>query len=355
MLEKTLKRDHFNQVLDGKQCDLFFLKSKKGATAAITNYGARIVGLEVPDKSGTPVDVVMGFGKLDQYLRAECVYHGATIGRFANRIAGSSFHLNDQTFRLKSNEGRNHLHGGPHGFHNVVWEVALLEPHSLVLHYKSKDGEEGYPGNLHVQIRFTLTDDNELRIDYEARTDQLTILNLTNHSFFNLNGEGTDSILNHRLQIHADFYTPINEELIPLGNIDSVEGTPFDFREMKTIGTNIDNDHDQLRKAGGYDHNFVLAPVKFRGINEALILEGDKSGIQMRVYTSEPGLQFYSGNFMKGTDHFKGGSAENFRTAMALETQHFPDSPHQSNFTITELEPLETFYSSSIYQFRTVQ
>ncbi len=354
MLEKTLKRDHFNQVLDGKQCDLFFLKNKKGACVAITNYGARIVGLEVPDKSGAPVDVVMGFNKLDQYLRAECAYHGATIGRFANRIAGSSFSLNNKNYQLKANDGRNHLHGGPHGFHNVVWDIHFLDSHSLVLHYKSNDGEEGYPGNLHVQIKFELGEENELRIDYEARTDQLTLLNLTNHSFFNLNGEGTDTILNHRLKMNAEFYTPINGELIPLGNIDTVEGTPFDFREMKTIGTHIDENHDQLKKAGGYDHNFILSPVKFRGINEALILEGDKSGIQMRIYTSEPGLQFYSGNFMKGSDQFKGGFKENYRTAMALETQHFPDSPHHTNFTKTELEPLETFYSSSIYQFRTV-
>lgn len=355
MLEQTLKRDRFNQVLEGHQCDLFILKNKKNSRIAITNYGARIVGLTVPDRNGTPVDVVMGFDHLEKYLHAECQYHGATIGRFANRIGGSTFTLGARNFSLQPNEKENHLHGGFRGFHNVVWDPVFLDSHNLHLHYRSRDGEEGYPGNLDVKVRFHWSDENSLRIDYEATTDQLTILNLTNHSFFNMNGESSETILNHRLQIHADFYTPVDEDLIPLGNIDEVEGTPFDFREMKTIGTHIDEDHDQLRKGNGYDHNFVLSPLRFHGINEALRLEGDRSGIRMIVYTSEPGLQFYSGNMMKGNDTFKGGHKENFRTALALETQRFPDSIHHPNFTDTTLKPGSTYYSSSIYEFRTVE
>jgi aldose 1-epimerase len=353
MLEKILQRDRFSQVLNGKQCDLFILKNKKGSCVAITNYGARIVGLSVPDKTGQSVDVVMGFDSLDRYLQAECSYHGATIGRFANRIAGSEFFLNDKKYTLLPNEGVNHLHGGPHGFHNVVWSPTFLNSDTIELHYHSKDNEEGYPGNLSVKIRFHFNEENDLRIDYEAKSDELTILNLTNHSFFNLNGENNETIDNHFLQINADYYTPINDQLIPLGTIEEVEGTPFDFRKRKTIGTHIDEDHDQLKKALGYDHNFVLSPLRFHGINEALRLHGDKSGIEMIVYTSEPGLQFYSGNFMKGTDTFKGGMRENYRTALALETQHFPDSPNHNNFTETTLSPEQTFYSTSIYQFRT--
>lgn len=353
MLEKTLQRDRFSQVLSGKQCDLFILKNKKGSSVAITNYGARIVGLSVPDKIGKFVDVVMGFDSLEKYIQAECVYHGATIGRFANRIAGSEFILNDQKYKLTPNEGVNHLHGGPHGFHNVVWSPDFLNSSMLELHYHSKDNEEGYPGNLNVKIRFHFNEENDLRIDYEASSDTLTILNLTNHSFFNLNGESQSATIdNHRMKINAEFYTPINEQLLPTGNIEEVEGTPFDFRKTKTIGTHIDENHDQLKKAHGYDHNFVLAPLRFHGINEAACLTGDQSGIEMKIYTSEPGLQFYSGNFMKSTDTFKGGMKEHYRSALALETQHFPDSPHHGNFTETQLNPDQTFYSTSIYQFR---
>ncbi len=354
MLEKQLKKDHFNQVLNGKQCDLFILKNKKGSSIAITNYGARIVGLSVPDKKGTLTDVVMGFASLDQYLRASCVYNGATIGRFANRIAGSKFTLAEKNYTLSSNEGPTHLHGGYNGFHKVVWDPTFLDSHHLILRHQSRDGEEGYPGNMNVIVRFNWSDSNDLRIDYEAESDELTILNLTNHAFFNLNGEGEGTILNHRLKINSDYYTPIDAQLIPLGSLSEVEGTPFDFRELKIIGRHIDEDHDQLKKAGGYDHNFVLSPLRFHGIDEALRLEGDISGIVLKVYTSEPGLQFYSGNFMKGEDIFKAGFRDHFRTAMALETQHFPDSPHHQNFTSVELARDKTFYSSTIYQFRTI-
>lgn len=348
-----LKRQLFQQSLNGKQTDLFFLKNKAGIEVAITNFGARIVGLWVPDKKKNSTDIVAGFDNLDEYKNADCPYYGATIGRYANRIAHGQFNLNDKTLKVTVNEGENHLHGGLLGFHNVVWNIAETKSNSLKLNYFSPDGEEGYPGNLSVNVHFSLNEDNELKIIYEAHCDKESIINLTNHAFFNLNGE-TGTILNHKLVINADFYTPIDEQLIPTGTIESVNETPFDFRSFRTIGERINVEHEQIRLGNGYDHNFVLNKES-KLLSLAAKIKGDQSGIEMTILTTEPGLQFYSGNMMKGINKFKNGSPDNFRTAIALETQHFPDSPNHKSFPSVKITPGKVFKSSSIYRFNVVE
>jgi aldose 1-epimerase len=294
-------------------------------------------------------DVVVGFGSVEAYEKSTEPYFGATIGRYGNRIAKGKFNLDGKTYTLFTNNGANTLHGGKKGFQYVVWDAKQLNEHTLELSYLSKDMEEGFPGNLDVKVTYTLTDDNELKIDYLATTDKKTIVNLTNHAFFNLNGEGSGTILDHILQVEADNYTPVDTGLIPTGKNMSVEGTPFDFRTPTAIGARINEENEQLKNGKGYDHNFVLnahGPL-------ALVasVQGDKSGILMEIYTDEPGLQFYSGNFMESKNTFKNGSNDDFRTALALETQHFPDSPNQPAFPSTELKPGETYKTSTIYKF----
>lgn len=346
-----LSRRSFQKTIDGKKADLFLLKNKNHAQAAFTNYGGRIISLLVPDTAGKLTDVVVGLSSLAKYRKSTEPYFGALIGRYGNRIAGGKFSLDGNNYAVPINNGPNSLHGGKRGFQDVIWDANQLDDQTLEFSYLSKDMEEGFPGNLQVVVRYTLTDENELKINYEARTDKKTIINLTNHAFFNLNGEGSGSILDHQLQIMADQYTPVDSTLIPTGKLEAVQGGPFDFRASTRIGNRIDEDNIQLKNGKGYDHNFVLNVSGGKKMKLAAIAEGERSGIIMEVWTTEPGLQFYSGNFMQGKNTFKGGSKDDFRTAFCLETQHFPDSPNQPEFPTTVLKPGEVYKTSSAYVF----
>ncbi len=349
----TFKLDStkFQKEIDGKKTNLYILKNKNNMQAAFTNYGGRLVSLLVPDSAGKLVDVVVGFDSVDGFVNSTEPYFGATIGRYGNRLAKGKFTIDGKQYSVFTNNGQNALHGGKKGYQYVVWDAKQTNDHTVELSYLSKDMEEGFPGNLNVKVTYSLTDDNELKMDYEATTDKKTIVNLTNHAFFNLNGEGNGTILNHVLQIYADQFTPVDTTLIPLGKHMPVKETPFDFNTPTTIGKRIDVVNDQLKAGGGYDHNFVLSGAKGMGMNHAATVKGDKSGIVMDIYTQEPGLQFYSGNFMQSKNKFKGGALDDFRTALALETQHFPDSPNQPSFPSTILKPGQVYRTSSIYKF----
>jgi len=344
------EKKNFHDTIDGKMTDLYILKNKNGMTAAITNYGGRLVGLWVPDKNGKLTDVVAGFGSIKDYVRSTEPYFGATIGRYGNRIAKGKFSLDGSDYTLFTNNGANTLHGGKKGFQYEVWDATQPNDSTLQLFYLSKDMEEGFPGNLNVKVIYTLTNNNEIKLDYTATTDKKTVVNLTNHAFFNLNGEGSGTINNHILQINADRYTPVDSTLIPTGKNELVTATPFDFRTPTSIGERVNETDQQLKNGKGYDHNFVLKN-KGVGMDQAAIIKGDKSGIVMTIYTQEPGLQFYGGNFMQSKNTFKGGAKDDFRTAFCLETQHFPDSPNQPDFPSTVLEPGKTYQTSSVYAF----
>jgi aldose 1-epimerase len=346
-----LVADSFKKVIDGKQTALYTLKNKSGEEAVFTNYGGRLVSLLVPDKHGKMIDVVVGFKSIGDYEKSTEPYFGATIGRYGNRIAKGKFTLEGKTYSLFTNNGQNTLHGGKKGYQYVVWDASQPNANTLVMHYLSKDGDENFPGNLDVKVTYTLTDDHELKMDYEARTDKTTVVNLTNHAFFNLNGDGSGEILNHSVQIYADEYTPVDSTLIPTGKIEKVKGTPFDFTTATTIGAHINDKNEQLTFGKGYDHNYVLNKTKAMGMFHAATVEGDQSGIVMDIYTQEPGLQFYSGNFMQSKNTFKTGVKDDFRTAIAMETQHFPDSPNQPAFPSTVLKPGQVYKTSSIYKF----
>lgn len=342
---------NFDTTLSGKKVSLFILKNHEGMEAALTNYGGRIVGLWVPDKQGKSVDVVVGFKNVVDYIHSTEPYFGATIGRYGNRIAKGTFRLDGKKYFLSINNGPNTLHGGKSGFQSVVWDASLLNDSTLQLRYLSPNMEGGFPGNLHVKVTYSLTGNNGLLCDYTATTDQKTIINLTNHAFYNLNGEGSGTILNHELQINANRYTPIDSTMIPTGAMASVEGTPFDFRLPKTIGARIGENNQQIQYGRGYDHNFVLNPTRGDSMRHAATVTGDKTGIVMDVYTVEPGLQFYSGNFMQGKNTFADGSKDSYRTAFAMETQHFPDAPNHPNFPSTELKPGIVYHTTSLYVF----
>ena len=342
----------FEKTIDGKKTSLYILKNKNGVQVLFTNYGGRLVSLIVPDKNGRLTDVVVGFDDVDKYRKSTEPYFGATIGRFGNRIAKGRFTLEGKEFQLSINNGLNTLHGGKKGFQDVVWDADQPNEQKVIFSYLSKDMEEGFPGSLNAKVTYTLTEDNTLQMDYRATTDKKTVVNLTNHAFFNLNGEGSGSILDHTLQINADRYTPVDTALIPLGNHESVTGTPFDFTKPMKIGAMINADNEQLANGKGYDHNFVLIKDKSQGMTKAATVTGDRSGIVMEIYTEEPGLQFYSGNFMQGKNTFKNGSKDDFRTAFALETQHFPDSPNQPSFPSTVLDKGKVYQTRSEYKFK---
>ena len=341
----------FQQTIDNKKTGLYVLKNSNGMQAAITNFGGRLVSLLVPDKDGKLTDVVIGFDSVQQYQASTEPYFGATIGRYGNRIAKGKFTLDGKQYSLATNNGQNTLHGGKKGFQYVVWDTKQIGDSVLELTYLSKDMEEGYPGNLQVKVIFTLTNENELKLDYEASTDKKTVVNLTNHAFFNLNGQGSGTIDNHVLMINADSYTAVDSTLIPTGKNEPVANTPFDFRSPTMIGKNVDANNIQIKNGLGYDHNFVLNPNKGTGLNTAAIVTGDKTGIEMEVLTQEPGIQFYGGNFMQSKNKMKDGGMDDFRTAFCLETQHFPDSPNQPAFPSTVLEPGKTYKTSSVYRF----
>ncbi|MFT3845711.1 MAG: aldose epimerase family protein [Lacibacter sp.] len=348
---KLPSAEAFKATIDGKATALYVLKNKNNMQAAVTNYGGRLVSLLVPGVNDQLVDVVAGFDSVLQYQSSTEPYFGATIGRYGNRIAKGKFSLDGKQYTLFTNNGINTLHGGKKGFQYVVWDAQQTSDTSLVLTYLSKDMEEGFPGNLSVKVIYTLTADNSLQIDYEATTDKKTVVNLTNHAFFNLNGEGSGTINNHTLMINADHYTPVDSTLIPTGAIAIVENTPFDFRKPVTIGSRVDADDEQLKNGKGYDHNFVLNTSTPNGLNRVATVVGDQTKIAMDVYTIEPGLQFYGGNFMQSKNKMKGGKKDEFRTAFCLETQHFPDSPNQPSFPSTVLEPGKVYKTTSVYTF----
>jgi aldose 1-epimerase len=344
----TLKS--FGQTKDGTPVSLYTLRNDKGAEAGICNYGGIVVFLKMPDRDGHMGDVVLGYDNLADYLK-DSPYFGAMIGRYGNRIAKGKFTLDGKEYTLAINNGPNALHGGLKGFDKVVWEariLASLDGPSLELRYVSKDGEEGYPGNLAVTAVYTLTDDNALRLEYTAMTDKDTIINLTQHSYFNLAGKG--DVLGHVVMIPADKFTPVDSTLIPTGELKPVEGTPFDFRTPTAIGARINQDDEQLKFGNGYDHNWV-----FNKQPGALTLMGrvyePTTGRVLEVWSTEPGMQFYTGNFLNGTNKGKGGWVYQFRDAFTMEPQHYPDSPNHPNFPSVELKPGQIYKNVIIYKF----
>lgn len=340
----------FKSTIDGKQTGLFVLKNKNNVSAAITNYGGRLVSLMVPDNKGKLTDVILGYDSLKSYQKPKEPYFGAIIGRYGNRIAKGKFSINGKAYQLDINDGVNTLHGGFKGFFSRVFVAKQISANELQLTYTSPDGEGGYPGTLSVKVTYILSDDNALKIAYEATTDKPTVVNLTNHAYFNLNGAGSKTITDNQLQINASRFTPVDATLIPTGKLQEVKGTPFDFTAFKAIGTDISKTDEQLKNGKGYDHNFVLNKA---GINTiAATLKSLVTGIVMDVYTEEPGLQFYSGNFLTGESHDgKHGAAYGYRSALCLETQHFPDSPNEPSFPTTLLKPGQTYKSTTIYKF----
>ena len=343
--EKPAKT-YWGNTPDGQSVDLYTLTNAKGSEARIATYGGVLVSLKVLDRSGAMGDVVAGFDNLQGYLTPP-PYFGAIIGRYGNRIGKGRFSLSAMEYTLAKNNGENHLHGGVRGFDKRVWTAKPLSPQSLELTYLSKDGEEGYPGNLSATVTYSLTDANELKIDYSATTDKETVVNLTNHSYFNLAGEG--DILGHAVVINADRFTPVDKGLIPTGELRSVAGTPFDFRTAKTIGQRIEQKDEQLIFGGGYDHNWVLNRSG-SDLESAAKVTDPKSGRVMEVLTTEPGLQFYTGNFLDGTLQGK-GRVYTRRSAFCMETQHFPDSPNKPGFPSTVLKPGNRYQTTTVYRF----
>lgn len=341
----------FGTLPNGSPADLYVLRNAHGFEARITNFGATVVSILAPDRRGKFADVVLGFDDLEGYAQNR-KFFGATVGRYANRIAGGRFILGSNHYSLATNNGGNHLHGGVQGFDRALWTATDTRSRDAVtLRYRSPDGEEGYPGNLDVEVGFTLTRDNALRIDYRASTDRPTPINLTNHSFFNL-GDETD-ILGHELKLFSTRFTPVDESLIPTGDFRSVETSPFDFRMPDRIGARIDADDIQLRRAGGYDHNFILSGKRGRPGVAAEVYHR-KSGRALRVLTTEPGLQFYSGNFLDGSITGKNRAVYKRRYGFCLEAQHYPDSPNQPHFPSAILMPGDTYRQTTIYQFATL-
>jgi aldose 1-epimerase len=347
-----MDKQDFNKLLNGHQVEGFTIVNKKGMRCDLTNYGARVVSLWVPDREGRFEDVVLGFDTLQEYLDTDQAYFGALVGRYANRIAKARFSLDGKEYLLAANNGNNHIHGGLKGFHDQVWEVSQLSPDSITMKYYSADGEEGYPGNLEVKVSYRLTEDNALQIDYSATTDKATPINLTNHSYFNLNGAGSQSIINHHLLIRSHFYTEVDEELIPTGEVLPVDGTVLDFRTQRPIAPQLLEKDPILNIPGGFDHNYIL---EGEGLRQVAIIHAPASGRTMEVITDQPGLQFYSGNSLDGSTIGKGGKAYEHRSAFCLETQHFPDSPNRPDFPSTILRPEMPFSSQTIYRFSSVE
>ena len=338
----------------GKPIEVATLKNAKGVEVQAINYGAIITSLKVPDRTGKVADVVLGFDRPEQYWAEPTPpYFGAIVGRYGNRIAKGQFAIGGKTYKLVTNNGPNHLHGGNRGFDKVYWDMSTKnspQGSSVVFTRLSPDGEEGYPGNLRATVTYTLTEKNELIVDYRATTDKATTVNLTQHSYFNLAGEGSGDILGHELTINADRYTPVDDTLIPTGQLAPVQGTPFDFRQATAIGARINNDDAQLKAGKGYDHNWVLNGTG-TALRVAARLTDPKSGRSMEIQTTEPGIQFYSGNFLDGTIKGNGGHVYALRNGLCLETQHFPDSPNQKNFPSTILQPGKVYTTKTVMTF----
>lgn len=346
------KKESFGRTRDGQAVDIYTLKNARGAEARITTYGGAVVSLKVPDRAGKFDDVVLGFDDIEGYQKTT-TYIGALVGRYANRIAKGRFTLDGKEYTLATNNGENHLHGGVRGFDKMVWTARPLPARSgqaLELTYLSKDGEEGYPGNLSVRVVYTLTDANELRIDYYATTDKDTVLNLTNHNYYNLAGQGSGDILGHVLTLNASRFTPTDAGAIPTGELRPVEGTPFDFTRPTAIGARINQDEEQLKLGKGYDHNFVI-DGRAGTLRRAARVTEPTTGRALEVWTTEPGVQLYTGNYLDGTDIGKGGKPYKYRYGFCLETQHFPDSPNQPKFPSTVLRKGAQFRSTTVYKF----
>lgn len=348
---KMVNQDDFKTTIDGKSVDLYNLKNSNGVVVQITNYGGKIVSIIVPDRDGNFDDIVTGYDNIEGYINGDNSF-GATIGRYGNRIADGKFELDGKEYTLVKNSGENHIHGGRKNFSNTVWEIIgdKSGQQKLSLYYLSKDGEEGYPGNLDVRVVYTLTDKNELIIDYYATTDKTTVVNLTNHSYFNLAGGGFDPIYEHELQITAKQFVPGDEELIPLGALWDVENTPMDFNKPTSIGKRINEDYEQLKRGKGYDHTYVLNNEKGALLKYAEVYD-PKTGRVMECQTTEPGVQFYTANHFNGSQVGNNGVSYRKQCAFCLETQHYPDSPNQPQFPSTVLTPDEYYKTTSIYKF----
>lgn len=342
----------FDTELNGKKISLYTLKNESGMVAQITNYGARMVTLWVPASDGTFKDVIMGFETIDGYLTAKDGSNGPVVGRYGNRIGKGKFTLDDVEYTLSINDGENHLHGGKNGFGSKVWSVLSSDANSVSMEYVSPDGEEGYPGTLTTTVTYTLTADNKLKISYDATTDAPTVLNPTSHAYFNLHGTNSKSTNSHVMRINADSYTPTDGGLIPTGEIAAVTDTPLDFRNPTVIGDRIESDFEAIVLAGGYDHNWIVNPSQGDSdIREVAEVYEPETGIVMTVETDQPGMQFYSGNFMNGKEQGKYGNMNNHRSGIALETQHYPDSPNHPDFPSTTLRPGEVYHHVCIYGF----
>jgi len=348
---RAVARAPYGNTRDGRAVEMYTLTNGNGLEMRVITYGGIITSLKVPDRTGQLGDIVLGFESLEGYLK-DPPYFGAIVGRYGNRIAKGQFTLNGTTYKLATNNGPNHLHGGLKGFDKVVWNGVpgdSPEGVSITLTRTSADGEEGYPGALQASVRYTLTDKNELVVDYRATTDKATPVNLTQHSYFNLAADRSD-ILGHELTIHASRYTPVDDTLIPTGELAPVDGTPFDFRNPTPIGARISADNVQLKNGRGYDHNWVLDRTG-AGLQPAVRVVDPKSGRTLDIATTEPGIQFYSGNFLDGTITGKGGRVYRNRGGLCLETQHYPDSPNHSSFPSTILQPGQTYSSQTVFTF----
>lgn len=342
-----------DRLIEPRDLTTHRLSNSLGLKIEVTNLGGKIMSLEVQDKEGKQTDVVLGYDHAADYLQGNSFF-GALIGRYSNRIAHGKFTLEGKEYTLPVNNGLHVLHGGKEGFHNVLWDIQPVdsaEGEALQLSYLSRDGACGFPGTMKVKVTYTLTSDNALSIQYEAETDKTTLINLTHHSFFNLAGEGNGDILGHRLAIFGDYFTPVKQGLIPTGELRSVINTPFDFRQPRLIGEQIEQKEEQLLLGRGYDHNWVLNKPDGSSLSLAAIVEEPVSGLKMEVWTTEPGLQFYSGNFLDGTDHGKGHKKYAYRSAFCLEAQHFPDSPNHPHFPATVLNPGQTYRQHTLYKF----
>ncbi len=343
---------NFSQEVNGKPVGLYILKGSDRFSVAVTNYGARVVGVYLPDKNGEITNVALGFDSVQNYVDSPDAYFGPVVGRVANRIAGGTFRIGGKEYHVPINNGPNSLHGGINGLDRVVWDVVSSDDKKVVLHYLSPDMEEGYPGNLDITVSYAVND-SALTIAYRAVTDKATPVNLTSHVYYNLNGKSNIPVTNHILTLNADKYTPVDSTLIPTGSIDPVDGTPLDFTQPKPIGQDIGADNEQLKFAGGYDHNFIINGTgKEGGMELAAVIRSPLTGIGLKVYTEEPGIQFYSGNFFKGNVVTSDGHAVGFRCGFALEPQHYPDAVNRENFPSILLQPGETYSTQSMYVFR---
>ncbi|PCJ62280.1 MAG: galactose-1-epimerase [Planctomycetota bacterium] len=349
-----IKKEKFGSV-NGVEVDLYIFKNDNGMEIKISNYGGIITSISTPNKQGEVGEITMGFDNVEDYVKG-CPYFGCIVGRIGNRIAKGKFELDGKVYDLAINNFTNHLHGGNVGFDKIVWDAELIQDSDSVgieLKYLSKDGEENYPGNLSVTLTYRLTSENELKIDYFATTDQATVCNLTNHAYFNLKDGGESSVLDHELAINADEFLPVNADSIPLGTILAVKDTPFDFNKSITIGERINNDDEQLKNGIGYDHNYIVNGKSGEMRFAAKVFEAS-SGRVMEVYTDQPGIQLYSGNYLDGSLTGRNGAIYKHRNALCLETQHYPDSPNQSNFPSVVLRPGEKYETSTIYKFKVI-